>query len=49
MLSANDTRDKFLTTQIEPVGGSPESFAMRIKNDIAKWTKVIAEANIKVN
>jgi len=32
----------------EPVGNSPEEFAQWLKTDIAKWTRVVREANIKV-
>jgi tripartite-type tricarboxylate transporter receptor subunit TctC len=49
LLSTNETRDRFLSTQIEVVGSTPEQFANRIKTDIAKWTKVISEAGIKAN
>ena len=31
----------------EPVGNSPEEFARWVKGEIAKWTKVVKEANIK--
>ena len=31
----------------EPIGNSPEEFARWLKAEIAKWTKVVKEANIK--
>ena len=31
----------------EPVGNSPEEFARWLKTEIAKWTKVVKEANIR--
>jgi tripartite-type tricarboxylate transporter receptor subunit TctC len=32
----------------EPVGGTPEQFAAHIKAEIAKWAKVIKEANVEL-
>lgn len=32
----------------EPVGNTPEEFARWLKVEIAKWTKVVTEANIRV-
>jgi tripartite-type tricarboxylate transporter receptor subunit TctC len=31
----------------DPVGSTPEEFAVRIKTEIATWAKVIRAANIK--
>jgi tripartite-type tricarboxylate transporter receptor subunit TctC len=31
----------------EPIGGTPEEAAARIKTDVARWTKIIREAGIK--
>jgi tripartite-type tricarboxylate transporter receptor subunit TctC len=31
----------------EPVGNSPEEFTRWLKTEIAKWTRVVKEANIK--
>jgi tripartite-type tricarboxylate transporter receptor subunit TctC len=31
-----------------PVGNNPQEFAQEIRNDIAKWAKVIKDANIKM-
>jgi tripartite-type tricarboxylate transporter receptor subunit TctC len=33
----------------EPVGNTPQEFAAIIRADIAKWRKVVADANIKVD
>jgi tripartite-type tricarboxylate transporter receptor subunit TctC len=33
----------------EPVGNTPQEFAAIIRGDIAKWRKVVADANIKVD
>jgi tripartite-type tricarboxylate transporter receptor subunit TctC len=31
----------------EPIGNTPEEFARWLKVEIAKWTKVVKEANIR--
>jgi tripartite-type tricarboxylate transporter receptor subunit TctC len=33
----------------EPVGNSPAAFAAIVKGDLAKWRKVVTEANVKVD
>ncbi len=44
----NDVKERFQLLGIEPTHTSPEQAAARIKNEIARWAKVIADANIKV-
>ncbi len=46
-LRMNDVRERIAQTGSEPVGGSPESFARFLAEDIAKWSRVIREAGIK--
>jgi tripartite-type tricarboxylate transporter receptor subunit TctC len=42
--------DRFITPNMfEPMVTSPEEFAGFIKRDSAKWSKVLKEANIKVD
>jgi tripartite-type tricarboxylate transporter receptor subunit TctC len=42
--------DRFITPNMfEPMVSSPEEFAEFIKRDSAKWSKVLREANIKVD
>jgi tripartite-type tricarboxylate transporter receptor subunit TctC len=33
---------------VQIVGSTPEEFAAFIKEDLERWAKVIAEANVKV-
>ena len=33
----------------EPVGNTPAAFAAIVKGDLAKWRKVVTEANVKVD
>jgi tripartite-type tricarboxylate transporter receptor subunit TctC len=32
----------------EGVGGTPEQFGAYIKDDFAKWTRIVRQANVKV-
>ncbi len=41
------TRDKMLQAGIEPEGNSQADFAAYVKEEVAKWKKVIADAKIK--
>ena len=43
-----DTREKFQKVEFEPVSNTPEQFAEFIKTEIARWGKVIKEANLSV-
>ena len=48
-LAAPDVRDRMGTLGFDIVGNTPEQFAAQIKNDIARWGKVIREAGIKAD
>ena len=48
-LSAPEVRDRLASIGIDALGGSPEKFATFLKAEIAKWTKVAKQANIKVD
>lgn len=43
-----DVRQRFATFAFEPSANTPEEFAAEIRIQIAKWGKVIKDANIKV-
>ena len=47
ILKDQDTRDRFTTLGIEPVGNTPEQFAEQIKADLARWGKVVEQAKIR--
>ena len=47
ILRAPDMKEKFLAMGAEPVGSSQEQFGAFIKSEMAKWGKVIRDANIK--
>jgi tripartite-type tricarboxylate transporter receptor subunit TctC len=47
ILGEPDTQARLETLALQRVGGSPEDFARFIREEIAKWTKVVKEGNIK--
>jgi len=42
-----DVKERLAAVGYVPVANTPEQFAAQIKTDIAKWGKVIRDANIK--
>jgi tripartite-type tricarboxylate transporter receptor subunit TctC len=42
-----DVRERFAQLGFDPQGGTPAHFAAFIKEDIARWTKVVKAANVK--
>jgi len=46
IVNTPDMKAKLLELGVVPEGDSPESFAAYVKEDIAKWRKVIADAKI---
>jgi tripartite-type tricarboxylate transporter receptor subunit TctC len=42
-----DVKERFAALGFDPVANSPEEFAAQVKVEIAKWGKVIREADIK--
>jgi tripartite-type tricarboxylate transporter receptor subunit TctC len=49
VLAMPDVRAKLENLGLEPVGTGPAEFATIVKNDHAKWGKVIVDANIKLD
>lgn len=47
ILKLQDVRDRMFDLGLDPVGGSAESFGVFVKEDIARWAKVIKEAGVK--
>jgi tripartite-type tricarboxylate transporter receptor subunit TctC len=47
-LDSAEIRAKLVAESSEPGGMLPEEFAQYIRNEIAKWKRVVKEANIKV-
>jgi tripartite-type tricarboxylate transporter receptor subunit TctC len=43
-----DIRDRFAALGLDPVASAPDEFAAQIRREIAKWGKVIRDANIRM-
>ncbi len=43
-----DIKERFAMLGLDPVTNTPEEFAAQIRKEIAKWGKVIRDANIKI-
>ncbi len=44
-----EIKERFLQLGIEPVGSTPAEFTQFLKNEVAKWAKVIKDANVKID
>lgn len=44
-----DVRESWAAATLEVIGGTPDEFVTYLKNEIAKWGKVIREANIRAD
>jgi tripartite-type tricarboxylate transporter receptor subunit TctC len=48
VLAEPEIRGRYATLGIEPVGNGPEEFTQQIRADLARWEKVVRQANIRV-
>ena len=48
LMSLPDVREKFAQQSVDPATGTPEEFARLIRDEVARWSKVIRSAGIKV-
>jgi tripartite-type tricarboxylate transporter receptor subunit TctC len=48
-LADTGTREQFLTSATEPVGGTPENLASDARQDFEKYARLISELNIRTN
>ncbi len=49
VLQRTDVREKFAGVGAATTGGTPEQFTTYIAEDFARWTKVVKDANVKVD
>ena len=49
ILDLPDMRDRLLGLGAQPAGNTPEEFARFVQGEIAKWAKVIRDANVTLN
>jgi tripartite-type tricarboxylate transporter receptor subunit TctC len=48
ILAVPDFRDSLLAQHNEPVGSTPEAFALRIRNELAQWSKLVKQLGLKL-
>ena len=48
VLKSPDMKARLATQGLEAVGSTPEQFRAHLKAEIAKWAKVIRDANVKI-
>jgi tripartite-type tricarboxylate transporter receptor subunit TctC len=48
VLALPEVRERYLKGGFEPVGNTPSEFGAQIKADLARWARVVKDANIKV-
>jgi tripartite-type tricarboxylate transporter receptor subunit TctC len=41
-------KERYATLGIEPVGNTPEEFGAQVREDLARWEKVVKAANVKI-
>ncbi len=47
ILAMPDVREKFAAQGVEPLGSTPEQFGTHIREQMAKWGKVVKDAGVK--
>lgn len=48
VLAAPDVQERLLASGFEPLGGTRQKFAEYLKAETRKWTKVVRDADIRV-
>jgi tripartite-type tricarboxylate transporter receptor subunit TctC len=48
VLQSSFVKERYAVLGIEPVGNSPDAFAAQVREDLARWQKVVKAANVKV-
>ena len=46
--SNSDAREKLARIGMDPVAATPEEFVSFLRAEIAKWSRVVKEANIRI-
>jgi len=49
ILNSAEVKDRFGKAGVDVVAGTPEHFAQFLKSEVARWAKVVQEANIKAD
>ena len=48
-IKTDKVRDAFAKIGVDPGGGTPEAFGGLVRTEITRWSKVIKDADIKIN
>jgi tripartite-type tricarboxylate transporter receptor subunit TctC len=48
-LAHPEVKARFAKTDLEPAGSTPENFGTHVRDEVAKWTKVIRESGMKAD
>ncbi len=48
VLAMPEVRERYAVLGIEPIGNTPDQFGEQIRADLAKWEKVVKQANIRL-
>jgi len=48
VLQSPFVKERYAALGIEPVGNSPDEFAAQVRGDLARWEKVVKDANVRV-
>jgi tripartite-type tricarboxylate transporter receptor subunit TctC len=48
VLGEPEIRSRYATLGIDPVGNTPEQYGEQIRADLARWEKVVKQANIRI-
>jgi len=48
-LGQPEVKKRFATTDLEPVGSTPEQFGALVRSEVAKWAKVIKESGMRAD
>lgn len=49
VLALPEIRERYVKGGFEPVGNKPEEFAQQIRSDLARWGKLVKDANLRVD
>ena len=49
ILNSAEVKERFGKAGVDVVAGTPEHFAQFLKGEVARWAKVVQEANIKAD
>jgi tripartite-type tricarboxylate transporter receptor subunit TctC len=49
VLTSAEVRERFGRLGVDVVAGTPEQFSQFLKSEVARWAKVVQDANIKAD